>query len=193
MLAAPSAALGLLNDVGAAPTMGWSTWNTFRCDIDEGLIRQMAESLERHGLAAAGYRFVNIDDCWSERARDADGRLVVSPTKFPAGMKALADQLHARGLKLGLYGDVGNQTCEGFPGSFGYEATDADTYASFGVDFLKQDFCKAQKLLRDHPALTAQKVYSRMRDALNATGRRVVVSRRATRPITTPLPLRGRV
>lgn len=149
--------------------MGWNDWNTFGCDVSEKLVEQTADALISTGLHAKGYDYVNIDDCWSAKQRDASGQLVPDPAKFPDGIKAVADYVHARGLKLGLYADAGTATCAGYPGSLGHEQTDAQTFASWGVDLLKYDNC-------NNEGLPAQQRYQAMADALNATGRHIVYS-----------------
>ena len=121
--------------------MGWDDWNHFGCHVDESLVRQTADAMVRSGMKALGYDYVIVDDCWLARGRDKNGDLQPDPAKFPHGMRALADYVHHRGLKLGLYEDVGTSTCAGYPGSFGYEARDAARFAAWGVDYLKYDFC----------------------------------------------------
>ncbi|KAK3255501.1 hypothetical protein CYMTET_35318 [Cymbomonas tetramitiformis] len=158
------------NGVGQTPAMGWNSWNRFRCDIHEKMIREVADAMVSSGLRDAGYKYVNIDDCWMHK-RNSKGEIVPFVNKFPSGMKALGDYLHARGLKFGVYSDTGNTTCEGYPGSWGHEKQDALTYASWGVDYLKFDYC-AMDRVRETP----KTVYSRMRDALNATGRPILYS-----------------
>lgn len=123
------------------PQMGWNSWNTFGSNIDENLIRETADTMVSTGLLDAGYKYLVIDDCWAERKRGADGRMVPDHEKFPSGMKALSDYIHSLGLKFGMYSCSGNLTCAGYPGSFGYEFLDADTFASWGVDYLKYDYC----------------------------------------------------
>ena len=150
--------------------MGWNSWNTFRCDINERLVREVAAALVNTGLRDAGYVYVNIDDCWMSHRDEITGRIVPFQDKFPSGMKALGDHLHALGLKFGVYSDSGNKTCEGYPGSFGFETIDAQTYAEWGVDYLKYDFCNMNNGESERHA------YSRMRDALNATGRPILYS-----------------
>ena len=123
------------------PPMGWNTWNTFGYEINEDLIRTTADAMVSTGLLAAGYNYLVIDDCWSLKERDANGRLVADPQKFPSGMKALADYVHAKGLKFGMYSCCGTLTCAGYPSSYDYEFIDAETFASWGVDYLKYDHC----------------------------------------------------
>lgn len=132
----------LANGLAATPPMGWNSWNHFSCYIDEKIIRQTADALISTGLAKLGYRFVNIDDCWAELSRDDKGNLVPKKSTFPSGIKALADYVHSKGLKLGIYSDAGSFTCsKTMPGSLGYEEQDAKTFASWGIDYLKYDNC----------------------------------------------------
>ncbi|NP_001300723.1 Alpha-galactosidase 1 precursor [Zea mays] len=133
----------LANGLGSAPPMGWNSWNHFQCDGNgEVVIRETADALVSTGLAALGYRYVNIDDCWAEPQRDAKGNLVANTKTFPHGIKALADYVHGKGLKLGIYSDAGFQTCaKAQPGSLGHEELDAKTFAAWGVDYLKYDNC----------------------------------------------------
>ena len=128
----PSAITGLLNGVGETPAMGWSSWNQFRCDIDEAMLREVARSLVSTGLRDAGYRYLNVDDCWQTH-RTSDGHIQPDAKKFPSGMKALGDYVHSLGLRLGIYSDAGNVTCEKRPGSYGYEREDAADYAEWGA------------------------------------------------------------
>ena len=120
----------------ATPPMGWNSWNKFACDVSAELITEMAEAMVASGLRDVGYRYVNVDDCWQVE-RGEDGVIVADPERFPAGMAALADAVHALGLDFGLYTDVGPMTCQERPGSYGYEAVDAATYADWGVDYVK--------------------------------------------------------
>lgn len=149
--------------------MGWSSWNTLRCDISEESIREVAAAIVQTGLRDAGYRYINLDDCW-QSSRGGDGHIVPSD-RFPGGIKRLADHLHSLGLKLGLYSDTGNVTCEGRPGSYGYEREDANDYAAWGVDLLKYDYCGM-----DNATRPTREYYERMHRALNATGRPMVFS-----------------
>ncbi|HEV8443558.1 MAG TPA: glycoside hydrolase family 27 protein [Steroidobacteraceae bacterium] len=150
------------------PQMGWNSWNKFGCNVSEQLIRETADALVSSGMKDAGYQYVNIDDCWHGE-RDARGFIQVNAQRFPSGMKALADYVHARGLKLGLYSDAGWKTCGGRPGSRGHEYQDALTYAQWGVDYLKYDWC-------DTNGLKAEGAYLTMREALRAAGRPVLFS-----------------
>jgi len=151
------------------PPMGWNSWNKFHCDIDEELIRETADAMVSSGMRAAGYEYVNIDDCWMAPQRDAEGRLQPDPVRFPGGIKAVADYVHARGLKLGIYSSAGTKTCQGLPASLDHETTDATSFAEWGVDLLKYDNCNNQ----GRPALER---YTAMADALAATGRPIVFS-----------------
>ena len=117
------------NGVGDVPAMGWNSWNQFRCDINEGLIREVARAMVSSGLRDAGYRYVNVDDCWQEY-RAPDGHIVPNRKKFPSGMRALGDYIHGLGLKFGIYSDTAKLTCENFPGSMGYEELDAADYGN---------------------------------------------------------------
>ncbi len=156
------------NGLAPTPPMGWNSWNTFACDVNETLIRRMADAMVESGMKEAGYEYVVIDDCWQGQ-RDARGDIQPDPVRFPSGMKALADYVHSKGLKFGLYSDAGDLTCAGRPGSRGYEHQDARQYAAWGVDFLKYDWC--QTLTRD-----PQDAYKLMSDALLATGRPIMLS-----------------
>jgi alpha-galactosidase len=151
------------------PPMGWNTWNTFAGNINEELIRETAQAMIDSGMRDAGYVYIVIDDAWAERERDAAGHLVPDPAKFPSGLKALGDWLHAHGFKFGLYSCAGTQTCGGYSGSWGREFQDARQFAAWGVDYLKYDWCHAG-------TADARDAYARMRDALHAAGRPVVFS-----------------
>jgi alpha-galactosidase len=150
------------------PPMGWNSWNKFGCGVNERLIRETADAMVTTGMKDAGYQYVNIDDCWQIRRDDA-GNIVADPAKFPGGMKALADYVHRKGLKLGIYTDAGTNTCEGRPGSLNHELQDAKTYASWGIDYVKVDWCHAEGL---DPAVQ----YAKFRDALAQAGRPIVFS-----------------
>ena len=153
------------------PPMGWNTWNTFGHAISDSLVRESADAFERLGLKEAGYQYIVIDDCWSLKVRDPQtDRLVADPEKFPEGMKAVADYVHAKGLKFGMYSCAGQRTCGDYPGSFDHEYLDAETFASWGVDFLKYDFCYKPVGI-DGPLL-----YRRMGMALRACGRDILFS-----------------
>ncbi|HEY3558680.1 MAG TPA: NPCBM/NEW2 domain-containing protein [Kribbella sp.] len=158
-------------NLAPTPPMGWNSWNTFNCNINEQLIRDAADALVTSGMAAAGYQYVNIDDCWAEKDRDpATGRYVPSHERFPSGIKALADYVHGKGLKLGIYTSAGTLTCANtMPGSLGHEETDAKTFAEWGVDYLKYDNCNNQ-------GVPAEQRYKAMGDALAKAGRPIVYS-----------------
>jgi alpha-galactosidase len=165
------------NGLALTPPMGWNSWNKFGCDIDEKKVRGVADAIASNGMRDAGYRYVVIDDCW-QGARDAHGDIQPDPRRFPSGMKALGDYIHARGLKFGIYSDAGKLTCGKRPGSQGREYQDAAQYARWGVDYLKYDWCSTGT--RD-----AREAYATMADALAATGRPIVYSIcewRITRP-----------
>ncbi|KAL4569996.1 hypothetical protein LXL04_025645 [Taraxacum kok-saghyz] len=132
----------LANGLGVTPPMGWNSWNHFGCNINESTIRETADAIISTGLAKLGYKYVNIDDCWAESTRDKQGNFVAKKSTFPSGIKALADYVHNKGLKLGIYTDSGSMTCsKKMPGSLGYEEQDAKTFASWGIDYLKYDNC----------------------------------------------------
>jgi alpha-galactosidase len=156
---------------GLAPTppLGWNSWNTFEIEIDEVLIKETADAMIANGMQAAGYNYVVIDDGWEAKERDAQGNLVPDPKRFPNGMKAVGDYLHAKGFKFGIHNCAGRTTCSGFPGGRGHEFQDARSYAAWGVDFLKYDWC-------DHGTANAEETYKTMRDALWAAGRPVLFS-----------------
>jgi alpha-galactosidase len=169
--AAPASALD--NGLARTPPMGFNDWNAFGCNVSASLMEQTALAMHTDGMQAAGYNYVNIDDCWLKKQRDANGNLVPDPAKFPDGIKGVADYVHSLGMKLGIYEDAGTATCAGYPGSLGHEAQDAQTFASWGVDYLKYDNCN------NAGSTTTQQYiqrYSAMRDALAATGRPIVYS-----------------
>lgn len=152
------------------PPMGWNSWNTFGRDINEQLILDMARKISETGLQSAGYNYIVIDDCWSLKQRDKNGRLQPDPEKFPNGMKAVADALHEMGFKFGMYGCAGTLTCDGYPGSFDHEYIDAATFAEWGVDFLKYDYCFHSNLIH------GRYLYRRMGLALKNCGRDILFS-----------------
>lgn len=152
------------------PPMGWNSWNTFGRDINEQLILDMARKISETGLQSAGYNYIVIDDCWSLKQRDKNGRLQPDPEKFPNGMKAVADALHEMGFKFGMYGCAGTLTCAGYPGSFDHEYVDAATFAEWGVDFLKYDYCFHSNLIH------GRYLYRRMGLALKNCGRDILFS-----------------
>jgi len=150
------------------PPMGWNSWNKFGCDINEALVRKQADAMVASGMKDAGYRYIVIDDCW-QKSRDENGDIVADAERFPGGIKALADELHAKGLKFGIYSDAGALTCGGRPGSAGHEFQDARQYAKWGVDYLKYDWCYTGT--RD-----AEAAYTIMAKALRESGRDIVLS-----------------
>ena len=152
------------------PPMGWNSWNTFAENINEELILSSADTLVASGLKDAGYEYVVIDDCWALKERSKEGKLVPDPAKFPHGMKYVADYLHARGLKLGMYSCAGLMTCAAYPSSYNHEFVDAATFAEWGVDFLKYDYCFKPRSV-DGPNL-----YRRMGLALAGCGRDILFS-----------------
>jgi alpha-galactosidase len=155
-------------DMALTPPMGWNTWNKFGCNVNEQMIREMADAMVSSGMKAAGYEYINIDDCWHGE-RDSLGFIHPDPARFPHGMKALADYVHSKGLKLGIYSDAGYKTCAGKPGSRGHEYQDALQYAKWGIDYLKYDWCNTE-------GLRQLGAYMTMRDALYAAGRPMVFS-----------------
>jgi alpha-galactosidase len=156
------------NGLALTPPMGWNSWNKFACNVSEDLIKQAANAMVSSGMKDAGYRYVVIDDCW-QVDRDAQGNIVADAKRFPSGMQALADYVHGKGLKFGLYSDAGTGTCQNRPGGRGYEFQDARQYAAWGVDYLKYDWC-------NHSTQDSQASYSIMRDALKKSGRPIVFS-----------------
>jgi alpha-galactosidase len=156
------------NGLAKTPPMGWNSWNKFACNVSEKLIKEMADAMVTSGMRDAGYVYLVIDDCW-QIDRDAQGNILPDPQRFPSGMKALADYVHSKGLKFGLYSDAGTLTCQKRPGSRGYEFQDARQYAAWGVDYLKYDWCSTGT--QNAPA-----AYSIMRDALAKAGRPIVFS-----------------
>jgi alpha-galactosidase len=156
------------NGQALTPPMGWNSWNKFGCDITEEKVHAQADAMVSSGMRDAGYRYVVVDDCW-QVARDTAGNIQVDLQRFPSGMKALADYVHTRGLKFGLYSDTGNKTCQGRPGSRGHEFQDAIQYAQWGVDYLKYDWCNSE-------SLEVRAAYETMADALRSTGKPIVFS-----------------
>jgi alpha-galactosidase len=166
LVALPVAALD--NGLAKTPPMGWNSWNKFGCNVSEKMIRETADAMVSSGMKDAGYRYVVIDDCWQVK-RDENGTIVADPERFPSGIKALADYVHSKGLKFGIYSDAGTKTCAGRPGARGYEFQDARTYAGWGVDYLKFDWCNAERQ-------DSIESYSLMSKALQASGRPIVFS-----------------
>ncbi|BAF26853.2 alpha-galactosidase precursor [Oryza sativa Japonica Group] len=158
------------NGLGRTPQMGWNSWNHFYCGINEQIIRETADALVNTGLAKLGYQYVNIDDCWAEYSRDSQGNFVPNRQTFPSGIKALADYVHAKGLKLGIYSDAGSQTCSNkMPGSLDHEEQDVKTFASWGVDYLKYDNC-------NDAGRSVMERYTRMSNAMKTYGKNIFFS-----------------
>lgn len=152
------------------PPMGWNSWNTFQGNINEKLVMETADALVSSGMKDAGYIYLVLDDAWMAKERDLKtGDLVPDPVKFPAGMKALSDYVHSKGLKFGLYNCAGTLTCAGYPGTRGYEYQDARFYASVGVDYLKFDWCSSD-------GINAKEAYTTMSKALKKAGRPILFS-----------------
>ncbi|XP_020576364.1 alpha-galactosidase-like [Phalaenopsis equestris] len=158
------------NGLGRTPPMGWNSWNHFKCNLTETLIKETADAMVFSGLASLGYHYINLDDCWGAFDRDSMGYLQPNSSLFPSGIKALADYVHAKGLKLGIYGDAGQRTCtKRVPGSLGYELRDARTFALWGIDYLKYDNC-------NNLGLSPKKRYKKMSKALKYAGRKIFFS-----------------
>jgi alpha-galactosidase len=158
------------NGQARTPPMGWNSWNKFGCPgVNEKVVRGIADQIAANGMKDAGYEYVVIDDCW-QGTRDTSGNITADLTKFPSGMKLLADYVHSKGLKFGIYTDAGTQTCAGREGSLGHEFQDAQQYSNWGVDFLKEDWCNTL------PGQNSEASYTLMRNALAATGRPIVFS-----------------
>ncbi|MGQ1891087.1 glycoside hydrolase family 27 protein [Thermophagus sp. OGC60D27] len=155
-------------DLAITPPMGWNSWNKFGCNVDEKMIMEMADAMVTSGMRDAGYEYIVIDDCW-QVGRDSLGNIIPDPERFPSGMKALGDYIHSHGLKLGIYSCAGSKTCQGRPGSRGYQFQDARSYAAWGVDYLKYDWCYNE-------GQSAEAAYKTMSDALKAVGRPIVFS-----------------
>jgi alpha-galactosidase len=156
------------DSLAQTPPMGWNSWNKFQCNVSEELIKSVADSIATNGMKDAGYEYVVIDDCW-QVSRDDNGNIVVDAKHFPSGIKALADYVHAKGLKFGIYSDAGTKTCAGRPASQGHEYQDALQYARWGVDYLKYDWCHTE-------TRNAEEAYTTMSNALLSTGRPIVFS-----------------
>ncbi|KAK9799718.1 hypothetical protein WJX73_003682 [Symbiochloris irregularis] len=172
-----SAALN--NGLALTPQMGYAPWNAFGVNVNETLIKETADRLISTGLAELGYTYLAVDDAWAEKER-VDGRMVGNKQTFPSGMKALGDYIHDKGLLFGIYSDAGTHTCDGYPGSIGFEKEDAEDFASWGVDYLKYDNCYC------NPEDPVEGRYAAMRDALNATGRPILYAMvsRGMRPLS---------
>ncbi|HKO82365.1 MAG TPA: glycoside hydrolase family 27 protein, partial [Chitinophagaceae bacterium] len=157
-----------LSDKALTPPMGWMTWNLFGEHINEGLIKEMADAMVSSGMLQAGYRYLIIDDGW-QGGRDNRNNIIPDPIKFPSGIKALADYLHDRNIKIGIYSDAAPLTCAGYTASLNFEEQDAKTFASWGIDYLKYDYCNAPE-----DSITAKARYKKMADALVKSGRQIV-------------------
>ena len=157
------------DNLALTPPMGWNSWNHFACKgLNETVVKEMADAMVTSGMRDAGYEYIVLDDCW-QTGRDKNGKIIVDEKKFPSGMKALGDYIHNQGLKFGIYSCAGRKTCQRQPGSKNYEKIDAETYAEWGVDYLKYDWCY-------HGCQDARESYAAMRDALHDAGRPVVFS-----------------
>jgi alpha-galactosidase len=156
------------NNLALTPPMGWNSWNKFGCNVNEEMIRGMADGMVKSGMKDAGYQYVVIDDCW-QISRDKDGNIVADPQHFRSGIKALADYVHSLGLKFGIYSDAGSKTCAGRPAGLGHEYQDARQYAAWGVDYLKYDWCNTT-------TQDAKASYANIRRALDVSGRPIVLS-----------------
>lgn len=167
-LSTPGSIPALDNGLARTPPMGWNSWNKFGCNVSEALIKEAADAVVSSGMKDAGYQYVVIDDCWQVK-RDDSGNIIADSDRFPGGIKAVADYVHSKGLKFGIYSDAGTGTCQNRPGSRGYEFQDARQYAAWGVDYLKYDWC-------NHGTQNSEASYSIMRDALAKSGRPIVFS-----------------
>ena len=159
------------NGLAKTPPMGWNSWNKFAGRVDDATVRSIADAMASNGMKEAGYVYINIDDTWEGEQRDANGNITTNK-KFP-DMKALADYVHSKGLKLGIYSSPGPNTCAGYEGSYGHEEQDAKTYAAWGIDYLKYDWCGARNIYSEQEM---QAVYQKMGNALQASGRPIVYS-----------------
>jgi alpha-galactosidase len=178
-LAALAPVAAAQNDgLASTPPMGWNDWYSAYCGVSAGLVEQTAQAMVSNGMKAAGYQYVNIDDCWMATTRDSAGNLVADPVRFPDGIASVANYVHGLGLKLGIYEDAGTTTCAHYPGSYGHEAQDAATFASWGVDYVKYDRCNIPfgEFAGQSPQQVQQTLYTRMSAALRATGRPMVFS-----------------
>jgi alpha-galactosidase len=158
-------------ELALRPPMGWNSWNAFEKEIDEDKIKAIADAMVSSGMRDAGYTYLVIDDAWMASERDQDGRLAADPKKFPSGMEAIGDYIHSKGLKFGIYEDRGHLTCQQLPGSFGHELIDMETFALWGVDYIKMDSCFAENNGR-----MSSEDYALYREGIEATGRLIVLS-----------------
>ena len=169
LLAAPAAAALGRDSLVLTPPMGFMTWNKYKDDISEQLIRRIADRMVSAGYAEAGYKYIFIDDGW-QGGRDKRNNIIPDPVKFPSGMKALADYVHSKGLLLGIYSDAARLTCAGYTGSYGFEKQDAKTFAEWGIDYMKYDYCHAPS-----DSAVAHHRYRKMGDALQDSGRKIAL------------------
>jgi alpha-galactosidase len=166
----PSSGRALDSGLAKTPPMGWNSWNKFGCrGLNEKVVRETADTMVSSGMKDAGYQYVILDDCW-QTGRDANGNIVADAERFPSGIKALADYVHSKGLKFGIYTDAGTMTCAKRPGSIGHEYQDAKQYANWGVDYLKEDWCNTL------PGQNSESSYTLMRNALAESERAIVFS-----------------
>ena len=165
--------VGGQHKLALTPPMGWNSWNCWANSVSDAKVRAAADAMVKSGLADHGFQFVNIDDCW-EGDRDAEGNIQTNQ-KFP-NMKALADYVHSKGLKLGIYSSPGPKTCAGYEASYKHEAQDARTYGRWGVDYLKYDWCSYKDIAPNPDRAAAMKPYQVMREALDESGRDIVFS-----------------
>jgi alpha-galactosidase len=171
LLIFPSLAFAQTKVLCPTPPMGWNSWNVFASDINEKIVMQIADAMVNTGMSKIGYEYINIDDYWHADMRAADGKPLVDSVKFPHGMKYLADYVHSKGLKLGIYSCAGNMTCGRRFGGYGYEEIDAKAYAEWGIDLLKYDYCYAPWSRK-----AAVERYTKMGTALKNSGRDIVFS-----------------
>ena len=160
---------GKFEGLAMTPPMGWNSWNTFDTNIDEKLVKETADIMVSSGMAIAGYKYIVLDDGWMAKERDQNGNLVTDSIKFPSGMKSLIEYVHSKGLKFGLYNCAGTKTCQGYPGTRGFEYQDARFYSKLGIDFLKYDWCNTA-------GINAPEAFATMSNALKTAQRPIVFS-----------------
>lgn len=169
--------------IAPTPPMGWNSWNCFRENVSEDKIKAIADAMVSSGMRDAGYEYIIVDDGWMTDQRDEEGHIIVNAEKFPSGMKALGDYIHSLGLKFGIYSAPGRYTCQKLMGSYGHEQIDANDYASWGVDYLKYDWCNypgTREQAMNTPAEDCRQAYELMRDCLKNTGRPILYSVHST-------------
>jgi len=169
LLLQPIGLKALDDGLARTPPMGWNSWNTFGVNIDEKLIKETIDVMIKNGMKDAGYEYIVLDDGWEAKERDKNGKIIPDPKRFPSGMKALGDYIHSKGFKFGIHNDAGNRTCADYPGGRGHEFEDARAYASWGVDYIKYDWCNTG-------TANAEETFKTMGAALKATGRPIVFS-----------------